>query len=137
MVVACLHKTSHREISRPCPVVTTKKCTKKCNSRAELFFDVLVVVVGVAKGLYWENRGYIGTLCNEVLGITNDILKPRLLKCVEQHLDITNQSLVGRVALVPYHFVNSTVHNSSCIHFKQLRKKIVILTLAVATEIFI
>ena len=33
-----LHKTSHQEISRPSRSVTAKKCTKKCNARAELLF---------------------------------------------------------------------------------------------------
>ena len=34
--VYVLHKASHREISRPSRAVTAKKCTKKCNARAEL-----------------------------------------------------------------------------------------------------
>ena len=33
-----LHKTCHQEISRPSGAVTAKKCTKKCNARAELLF---------------------------------------------------------------------------------------------------
>ena len=36
--VFVLHKTSHQEISRPSRAVTEKKCTKKCNARAELLF---------------------------------------------------------------------------------------------------
>ena len=61
--VYVLHKTSHQEISRPSRVVSVKKCTKKCNALAELFFwgyqaccffDVLVVVaVAVAKAPYF------------------------------------------------------------------------------------
>ena len=58
--VYVLHKTSHQEISRPSRAVTAKKCTQKCNARAELlflllsllllFFDVLVAfAVVVAK----------------------------------------------------------------------------------------
>ena len=36
--VYVLHKTSHQEISRPSRAVTAKKCTKKCNGKAELLF---------------------------------------------------------------------------------------------------
>ena len=39
--VYVLHKTSHQEISRPSRAVTAKKCTKKCNARAELLFWLL------------------------------------------------------------------------------------------------
>ena len=39
--VYVLHKTSHQEISRPSRAVTVKKCTKKCNARAELLFWLL------------------------------------------------------------------------------------------------
>ena len=50
--VYVLHKTSRQDISRPSRAVTAKKCTKKCNARAELLFwlqnlllfDVLVAV---------------------------------------------------------------------------------------------
>ena len=32
------HKRSHQEISRPGCAVTAKKCSKECNTPAELFF---------------------------------------------------------------------------------------------------
>ena len=39
-IVVCLRptKTSHLEISRLSRAVTAKKCTEKCNARAELLF---------------------------------------------------------------------------------------------------
>ena len=44
-VVVCFRppqfKTSHQEISRSSCVVMVKKCTKKCNARAELLFGLL------------------------------------------------------------------------------------------------
>ena len=39
--VYVFHKISHQETSRPSRVVTAKKCTKKCNARAELLFWLL------------------------------------------------------------------------------------------------
>ena len=39
--VYVLHKTPHREISCPSRAVTAKKCTKKCDARAELLFWLL------------------------------------------------------------------------------------------------
>ena len=43
--VYVLHKTSHQEISRPSRAVTAKKCTKKCNARAELLFWLLSLLL--------------------------------------------------------------------------------------------
>ena len=43
--VCVLHKTSHQEISRPGRAVTAKKCTKKCNARAELLFWLLSLYI--------------------------------------------------------------------------------------------
>ena len=37
-----LHKTSHQETSRPSHAVMAKRCTKKCNSRVELLFRLLL-----------------------------------------------------------------------------------------------
>ena len=39
--VYVLHKTSHPKLSRPSRAVTAKKCSKKCNARAELLFWLL------------------------------------------------------------------------------------------------
>ena len=73
--VYVLHKTSHREISRPSRVVTAKKCNKKCNARAELlfwllsllFFDVFVAItVVVAKTpLFAESANFASCFASE------------------------------------------------------------------------
>ena len=47
--VYVLHKTSHQEISRPSRAVMAKKCTKKCNARAELLFWLLSLL------LFWRS----------------------------------------------------------------------------------
>ena len=49
-------------------------------------------------------------LYNEVLDITNDILQPDLLKCMEKDLDITNPRYNEPISLVPWHFVKSRFH---------------------------
>ena len=39
------HKTYHQEISRRSRAVTVRKCTKKCNTRAELLFWLLSILL--------------------------------------------------------------------------------------------
>ena len=46
---------------------------------------------------------------NGALGITNDILQPGLLTCMEQNLDITNPRYKEPVSPVPWH-VKSRFH---------------------------
>ena len=48
------------------------------------------LLLQILKSVYIQPR-FIEPLYNEVLGITNDILQPGFLKCMEQDLDITNQ----------------------------------------------
>ena len=61
LCVHVFHKTCHQEMSRPSRAVTAKKCTKKCNARAELLFWLLSLLGfmtfsvpsrGVAKALH-------------------------------------------------------------------------------------
>ena len=65
--VSVLHETCHQEISRPSRAVTAKKCTKKCNARAELLFwlqNLLLfdVLVAVAVALL---NSLLGSLSND------------------------------------------------------------------------
>ena len=46
-------------------------------------------------------------LCNEVLGITNDIFQPSNSKCMEKNLDITNPRYSEPISPVLWHFVNA------------------------------
>ena len=53
-------------------------------------------------------------LYNEVLGITNYILQPGLLKCMEQNLVVTNSRYNEPISLVPWHFVKGALSRRSC-----------------------
>ena len=70
--VYVLHKTPHQDISRASRAVAAKKCTKKCNARAELlfwlislsFFEVLVAVGVVVAKAPWKILRFFLVLAN-------------------------------------------------------------------------